>query len=263
RRWGITGEPFHQMQKPLDPAESMKHFVVPEGFELQLFASEPDLGGKPISMSWDERGRLWVCVTVDYPNNKQPDGQGHDRIVICDTTKGPAGADTFTVFAENWTLPTRPVFPQGAVIVHTPPATLFLKDNDGDGVADERRVLFTGWSLEDTHAGPSNLHYGLDNWIYGIVGYAGLEATIGGEHHRFIQGFYGSKPDGSKREFLRNTNNTSWGIGFSEEGILFGPTANGNPSVYMPIPNRYYESVRGWSSTVLMGIAGNPTFEPI
>jgi len=263
RQWGITGKPFPQMQKPLEPAESMKHFVTPEGFEIQLFASEPELGGKPISMNWDERGRLWVCVTVDYPNEKQLEGKGRDRIVICEDTKGTGRADKFTVFADKLSLPTSLMFYRGGVIVHQPPDTLYLKDNDGDGVADERRVLFTGWSTEDTHAGPSNLHYGLDNWIYGIVGYAGFNGVIGGEKHRFSQGFYRFRPDGSKLEFLRNTNNNSWGVGFSEEGILFGSTANGNPSVHLPIPNRYYESVRGWSSTVLRGIAGNPAFEPI
>jgi putative membrane-bound dehydrogenase-like protein len=263
RVWGITGEPFGQMQKPLDPAESMKHFVTPEGFEVQLFASEADFGGKPISMAWDERGRLWVCVTKDYPNSKQPEGKGHDRIVICEDTHGTGRADKFTVFADHLSLPTSLTFWRGGVIVHQPPDTLYLRDTNGDDVADERRVLFTGWSTEDTHAGPSNLHYGLDNWIYGIVGYSGFDGTIGGEHHRFSQGFYRFRPDGSKMEFLRNTNNNSWGVGFSEEGILFGSTANGNPSVHLPIPNRYYEAVRGWSSTVLPGIAGNPPFEPI
>ncbi|MGE5191013.1 MAG: c-type cytochrome, partial [Deltaproteobacteria bacterium] len=69
--------------------------------------------------------------------------------------------------------------------------------------------------------------------------------------------------DGSKLEFLRSTNNNSWGVGFSEEGILFGSTANGNPSEYMPIANRYYEAVRGWSSSVLAGIAESNKFEPI
>jgi putative membrane-bound dehydrogenase-like protein len=263
RQWGTTGEPFHLMQKPLDPDESMEHFVTPVGFEVQLFASEPDLGGKPISMNWDERGRLWVCVTVDYPNNKQPPGQGHDRIVICEDTKGTGRADKFTVFADKISLPTSLTFYRGGVIVHEPPQTLYLKDTNGDDVADERRVLFTGWSTEDTHAGPSNLHYGLDNWIYGIDGYSGFNGTVGGEKHRFSQGFYRFRPDGSRMEFLRNTNNNSWGLGFSEEGILFGSTANGNPSVHLPIPNRYYERVRGWSSTVLFGIAGNPAFAPI
>jgi putative membrane-bound dehydrogenase-like protein len=263
RTWGVTGQPFDKMQKPLDPAESMKHMVVPVDFEVQLFASEPDLGGKPIAMNWDERGRLWVCVTVDYPNNKQPEGEGHDKIVICEDTKHTGRADKFTVFADKLSLPTSLTFWRGGVIVTQPPQTLFLKDTNGDDVADERQVLFTGWHTDDTHAGPSNLRYGLDNWIYGIVGYAGFAGEVGGERHSFRQGFYRFRPDPLKMEFLRNTNNNSWGVGFSEEGILFGSTANGNPSVHLPIPNRYYESVRGWSSTVLPGIAGNAPIEPI
>jgi hypothetical protein len=119
------------------------------------------------------------------------------------------------------------------------------------------------------------LHYGFDNWVYGIVGYSGFEGEVGGEHVSFRAGFYrfklappqggqnGDEPGVSKLEFLRSTNNNSWGVGFSEEGVLFGSTANGNPSVYLPIPNRFYEAVRGWSSTVLGGIAGNPKFSPI
>src|SRR5581483_12448573 len=55
-QWGKTGEPFKKMQKPLEPAESIKHFVTPVGFRVELFASEPNFGGKPIAMNWDERG---------------------------------------------------------------------------------------------------------------------------------------------------------------------------------------------------------------
>jgi putative membrane-bound dehydrogenase-like protein len=261
--WGKTAEPIRKMQKPLDPAESLKHVVVPVGFEVKLFASEAQLGGKPICMNWDERGRLWAAVTRDYPNDRQPEGKGHDRIVVCEDTDGDGAADKFTVFADKLSIPTSLTFARGGVLVHQAPHTLFLKDTDGDGVADEQRVLFTGWSTGDTHAGPSNLRQGLDNWIYGMVGYAGYEGVVGGEKVRFSQGFYRFRPDGSRLEFLRNTNNNSWGVGFSEEGLLFGSTANGNPSVHLPIPNRYYESVRGWSASVLPGIAGNAPMYPI
>jgi putative membrane-bound dehydrogenase-like protein len=262
KQWGTTGEPITKMQKPLDPEESQKHLVTPVGFEARLFAADPDIR-RPICMNWDERGRLWIAETVDYPNNRQPAGKGHDRIVICEDTKGTGRADKFTIFADKLSIPTGFTFSRGGVIVVQAPHTLFLKDTNGDGVADERRVLFTGWGTSDTHAGPSNLHYGPDNWIYGIVGYAGFDGVVGGEHHRFGQGFFRFRPDGSKLEFLRSTNNNSWGVGFSEEGILFGSTANGNPSVHLPIPNRYYERVRGWSATVLRGIAGNAPIHPI
>ena len=263
KQWGKMGENIRKMQKPLDPKESQKHYIMPEGFELKLFASEPDLEGKPIAMNWDERGRLWVALTIDYPNELQPQGLGRDKIVICEDTNGDNVADKFTTFADKLSIPTSLIFANGGVIVHQAPDTLFLKDTNGDDKADERKVLFTGWSTGDTHAGPSNLNYGLDNWIYGMVGYAGFAGTVGDEKQSFRTGFYRMKSDGSKIEFLRNTNNNSWGVGLSEEGILFGSTANGNPSVHLPIPNRYYEKVRGWSSSVLEGIAGSAPIHPI
>jgi putative membrane-bound dehydrogenase-like protein len=188
---------------------------------------------------------------------------GRDKIVICEDTNGDNVADKFTTFADKLSIPTSLIFANGGVIVHQAPDTLFLKDTNGDDKADERKVLFTGWSTGDTHAGPSNLNYGLDNWIYGMVGYAGFAGTVGDEKQSFRTGFYRMKADGSKIEFLRNTNNNSWGVGLSEEGILFGSTANGNPSVHLPIPNRYYEKVRGWSSSVLEGIAGSAPIHPI
>jgi putative membrane-bound dehydrogenase-like protein len=272
---GQPRTPLKKMQKPLDPSESVKHMVTPVGFEAKLFVSERDLGGKPICMNWDERGRLWVAVTVDYPNDKQPEGQGHDRIIICEDTKGEGRADKFTVFADKLSIPTGFTFYRGGIILHQAPHTLFLRATKGNDVADARRVLFTGWSSGDTHAGPSNLHYGLDNWIYSMVGYAGFRGTIGAERQSFQTGFYrfkmGPSPGGAappdvavtKFEFLRNTSNNSWGVGFSEEGDLFGSTANGNPSVHMAIPNRYYESVRGWSSSVLGMISESAKFHPI
>lgn len=261
KRTGADG-PAMKMQLPLEPSESMKHMVTPVDFDIQLYASDPQIR-RPICMNWDERGRLWIAESVDYPNSLQPEGQGHDRIVILEDTKGTGKADKFTVFADKLSIPTSFTFARGGVVVHQAPHTLFLKDTNGDDVADERTVLFSGWSTGDTHAGPSNLMVGLDNWLYGIVGYSGFNGTIGGEKHSFRQGFYRFKPDGSKFEFLRGTNNNSWGIGMTEDGLLFGSTANGNPSVYMPIANRYYEQVRGWSSKVLSGIAGNAAMSPI
>src|SRR5262245_40202085 len=60
RTWGTLGEPIRKLQLPLDPAESMKHMRVPPGFDVELFASEPDIV-KPIAMAWDARGRLFIA----------------------------------------------------------------------------------------------------------------------------------------------------------------------------------------------------------
>ncbi|HEY1067488.1 MAG TPA: PVC-type heme-binding CxxCH protein, partial [Pirellulales bacterium] len=273
-KWGTMAEPLQKMQKPLSPEESMKHFITPVGFEVQLFVSEPELQGKPIAMAWDERGRLWVAESVDYPNELQEPGNGRDRIRICEDTNNDGKADKFTVFAEKLSIPTSLAFCRGGVIVHQAPDTLFLRDVTGDDVADQREVMFTGWATNDTHAGPSNLNFGADGFYYGQVGYAGFRGEIAGEQQSFRTGFYrflvevpaGAEPNAvpkvTKFEFLRNTNNNSWGVGLSEEDVLFGSTANHNPSVYMPIANRFYEAVRGGTSSVLGSIAADAHIEP-
>lgn len=253
----------NEMQKPLSPQKSQRRVVVPAGFTAEVFVSEPQIG-KPLAMTWDHRGRLWLAESVDYPNelNPQP-GQGRDRIRICEDTNGDGVADKFTTFAEGLSIPTSLLHANGGLIVHQAPHTLLLKDTNGDNVADERKILFTGWGTSDTHSGPSNLRYGLDNWIYSMVGYSGFDGTVGGEKHRFGQGMLRFRPDGSKLEFLRSTNNNSWGLGFSEEGLLFGSTANGCPSVFLAIPNRYYERVRGFASRGLESISPSNKFFPI
>ena len=255
------------MQQPLPPEESIKHFVVPEGFHVELFASEPDLGGKPISMTWDHRGRLWVCESYDYPNELQPPGQGRDRIRICEDTDGDGRADRFTVFAEDLSIPTAITHFRGGVIVQDGAETLFLKDTDSDDRADSRTTLLTGWNIRDTHGGVSNFRYGPDNWIWGMQGYNDSQPKAGeGEFQRFRMGFFRFKLDESdppqvvELEFIRSTNNNTWGLGFSEEGLVFGSTANANPSIYMPIPNRYYERVKGWAPQMLSNMADSYLF---
>ncbi|WP_439630992.1 PVC-type heme-binding CxxCH protein [Gemmata sp.] len=285
---GAKADPITKMQKPLSVEESVKHFVTPRDFEVKVFVTEDKLGGKPIAMNWDERGRLWVSVTVDYPNEMQPEGQGRDKIVVCEDTDGDGACDTVTTFADKLSIATSLLPYAGGLIVHQAPHTLFLKDTDGDGKADVRQVLFTGWATNDTHAGPSNLHYGFDNWIYGAVGYAGFNGVVNDEKVSFRQGFYrfkieskvgpavpaGAKPDNNedgrhsrpyvtKLEFLRSTSNNTWGLCFNEAGELFGSTANGCPIVHMPIPNRYYEKVKGLTPTVLQNIAPDNHIEPI
>ena len=271
KKWGVQGKPLNLMQAALSPQESMKHMVVPENFHVELFASEPDIGGKPICMTWDAKGRLWVAETYDYPNELQPPGGGRDRIRICEDTDHDGKADKFTVFAEKLSIPTSITFHNGGVIVQNAIETLYLKDTNGDDVADQRDVLFTGWAVGDTHGGVSNFQYGLDNWIWAMQGYNDSKPQRGpivanGEAAlpRFRQGFFRFRPDGSELEFIRSTNNNTWGLGISEEGLIFGSTANHNPSNFMPVPNRYYERVRGWTASLtLETIADTYKFEPI
>ncbi|MFM1794552.1 MAG: hypothetical protein RL642_937, partial [Bacteroidota bacterium] len=229
-------------QLPLSPEESMKHIQVPVDFKLELFAAEPNVM-HPIAISWDEKGRMYVLITQDYPNERKETG-GRDYILICEDTDKDGKADKFTKFADGLSIPTGMVFANGGLIVSQAPHMLFLKDTNGDDVADEKKILFSGFGTFDTHAGPSNLHYGFDNWIWGAVGYSGFKGVVGASKDTisFGQAFFRFKPDGSELEWMTSTNNNTWGFGFNETNDVFGSTANNSHGWYMAIPNRYFSS---------------------
>jgi putative membrane-bound dehydrogenase-like protein len=269
-KWGTQGKNLSLMQAPLPAEESQKHLVTPVGFEPKLFAHDPQLQGKPIAMNWDARGRLWVCETYDYPNELQPIGQGRDRIRICEDTDHDGAADKFTVFAEKLSIPTAITFYRGGAVVQDGVETVYLRDTNGDDVADDRIILMTGWGMGDTHGEVSNFQLGLDNWIWAMQGYNQSSPTFDGKPQAsFRQGFFRFRLEGEEEkvhvaeiEFIRSTNNNTWGLGISEDGIILGSTANHCPSVYMPIANRYYERVRGWGPQVLEMISDTHLFQP-
>jgi putative membrane-bound dehydrogenase-like protein len=222
-------------QFPLGIKGSMERTQVAPDLKLQLFAAEPDIA-KPIFLAWDERGRLWIAETRDYPHHVQPDGRGNDSIKICEDTDGDGRADKFTVFADHLNIPTGFVFSRGGIVVAQAPRFLFLKDNDGDDRADERREIMSGWGINDTHAQANNLHYGIDNWLYGAVGYSGFRGSVGGRDLQFMQGTYRLRPDGSALEFLHQFTNNTWGHSENQFGDQFGGTANNAPLFFGGIP---------------------------
>jgi len=227
-----------KMQDPLSPEESQKLMQIPIGFELQLFASEPDIVN-PMAMSWDEKGRLWIIEAMDYPNNfVELKGEANDRVKICEDTDGDGVADKFTVFADGLNIATSLTFANDGVIVSMAPHFIFLKDTDGDDVADQRDTLMTGWNKNDTHAGPSNLQYGFDNKIWGVTGYAGFNGLINGQRLAFGQGVYRFKPDGSDFEYLATTSNNTWGLGMTEDNNVFISTANNTHSAFYSMPEQ-------------------------
>ncbi len=267
-RWGTEADRVMKMPKPLDPAMSMKHMHVPEGFRVELFAAEPDIV-KPIAMNFDHRGRLWIIESVDYPNRLlgDPRADGNDRIKVCEDTDGDGVADKFTVFADKLNIPTSLLpYKDGALVVLAP-YIMHLRDTDGDGVCDRRDVVIGGFGRGDTHAVASNLHYGFDNWIWGVCGYSGGQARQGTDgkvlSQRFGQCVFRFKPDGSAFEVITPTSNNTWGLGFSENGDVFASTANNQHSVHVALPNRLYENVRGWHGVGSAGIADHANFHPI
>ena len=110
-------------QKPLSPADSLKYTQATMGWELQLFAAEPDIIN-PICLAWDERGRLWVAETTDYPNEVRPEG-GNDKIKILEDTDGDGRCDSVKIFADGLNIPTSLTFSNGGIVVAQAPHFLF------------------------------------------------------------------------------------------------------------------------------------------
>ena len=228
------------LQLPMSVKASMESTQVPADCELKLFASEPDIA-KPIAFAWDERGRCWVVETRDYPHGVNANGEGQDSVKICEDTDGDGKADKFTVFADKLNLPTGIVFARKGIIVAAPPKFIYLEDTNGDDKADKRETIIDCWGIRDTHAQASNLHYGFDNWIYGCVGYSGIEGMVGGKKHQFAMGTYRFKADGSAIEFLHQFTNNAWAHSYNDAGDQFGGTANGAPIFFGGIPATAYE----------------------
>ncbi len=236
-------DPAPKVQESLTPEQSMSLMQVPVGFELKLFAAEPDVVN-PIYMNWDERGRLWVIETVDYPNELKDDDIGDDRIKILEDTNGDGKADKFTIFADKLNIPTSFTFINGGIMVSCAPSFIFLKDTNGDDKADVRQDLLKGWGKWDTHAQASNLRYGIDNMLWGVVGYSGFYGKVGNDSLKFSQGVYRFTADGSKLEYLSTTSNNTWGLGFSEEFDVFISTANNTHTAFFGLPKRYFDKVK-------------------
>ncbi len=256
-------DPAPKYQMPLSPEDSKKLIQVPSGFDLELFASEPDIIN-PIDLNWDERGRLWVIETVDYPNTVREDkSTGDDVIKILEDTDQDGRADKVTIFAEKLNLPTSFTFWNGGIVVSEAPYFLFLKDTDGDDKADVKEIIMDGWGTFDTHAVASNLQNGIDNSIYGVVGYSGFKGTIYGQDFDFSQNMYRFDPKKKSFEVLTNTSNNTWGLGITEDNSLFASTANNTHSVFLGIPNKNMVGMEGIPAQGSLKIDGHYAMQPI
>ena len=132
--------------------DELKAFKIDPRFEVNLFAGEeqfPDIVC-PIQMRWDSRGRLWVSCSTTYPH-VYPGNEPNDKLVVLEDVDGDGRADKSTVFADDLHIPLSFEFGDGGVYVSEMPHLTFLKDTDGDGKADKRRIVLTGFGVEDSH----------------------------------------------------------------------------------------------------------------
>ena len=155
----------------LAPADAVKSFKMKKGFRIELAAGEP-LVNSPIAMAFDESNRLFVVEMRDYSELR--DEKPHlGRIRMLESTRGDGNFDKATVFADNLPWPTGVICYGGGIFVIATPDIVWLKDTNGDGRTDERKVVFTGFGSAaarlNVQALPNSLNWGLDNRIHGAT----------------------------------------------------------------------------------------------
>ncbi|WP_395743219.1 PVC-type heme-binding CxxCH protein [Prosthecobacter sp.] len=224
---------------PTRPEKAAEKIEVHPEFDLSLVASEP-LINKVMNVDWDEKGRLWVCETPEYPNGrrelnvekwkdsgswtKKYDRDPTDRISILTDTNGDGVMDKKHVFADKLELVTSFCFYKKGVIACAAPDIWYLEDTDGDEVADKRTVLYTGLGTGDTHAVINNLRWGLDGWVYATHGYSSGHVVSPDGKKDFGtdgSGVVRFRPDGSAFEQYSSRGGNTWGLDITWDGQVF------------------------------------------
>ncbi len=204
---------------PLSPAQAQAKMTVPEGFAVELVASEPDIVN-PVAMTFDERGRIWITESFEYP--RRSPGPGRDRIKVLEDTTGDGKADKVTIFAEGLNIPSGIAVGHGGVWVANAPDILFLQDTNGDGKADKQEVVVTGFGRQDTHELPNSLTWGPDGWLYGLNGvFNPAHVEYRGKTYDFTCTLFRIHPKTRDFELFCEGTSNPWGVAFDREGSAF------------------------------------------
>ncbi len=166
--FGFWSELFAQRnlsQVPIpDPQLEQATFTLAEGFEVNLFAADPQIA-KPIQMNFDERGRLWIVSSEIYPHIK-PGQEADDKVLVLEDRDRDGVSDQTTVFARGLLIPTGVLPGDGGVYVANSTDLIHFSDTDGDGQADRWRIVLSGFGTEDTHHLLHTLRWGHDGCLY-------------------------------------------------------------------------------------------------
>src|SRR5262249_33569791 len=219
----------------LAPDRAAQAMTVPEGFEVKLFAGEPDIV-QPIAMCLDERGGLWVAEGHCYPIRRKPkgpdspfvaDGVQGDRILIFEDTDGDGKFDKRTVFMEGLNLVSGLEVGFGGIWIGAAPYLLFVPIKEGeDRPAGPPQILLDGWHMEDTHETLNTFTWGPDGWLYGCHGVfthsrVGKPGTPDRERTRINAGIWRYHPTKHRFEVFAEGTSNPWGLDFDDHGQAF------------------------------------------
>ena len=210
----------------LKPAEAVKKMAIPDGFEVSIFAAEPDIA-EPIAFCFDHKGRIWVAENFNYRTRKNHTDEQVSRIQILEDTNGDGVFDKKKTFTDKLTFTSGLAVGHGGVFVGSPPNLTFIPDSDGDDKPDgPPQVLLDGWGIQDRHETLNSFIWGPDGWLYGCHGVF-TRSNVGKpnaaeESRQFIDGgIWRYHPVQKKYEVFARGLSNPWGFDFDDHGQGF------------------------------------------
>lgn len=219
------------------PLERALASIVPkQGFVVEVAAAEP-LVADPVAIDFGPDGRMWVAEMPDYYRYTNDEFAPHGSIQVLADSDGDGRYDEASTFCDGLRFPTDVLVWNKGAIVCDAPDVIYFEDADGDGNAETRKVLLTGFETHNAQARVNSLRWGLDNWLYGSCGifggkirtFAGKEIDLGGRDFRF-------RPDTG--EFEPATGSTQQGRARDDWGNWFG-CENSSLMDHYPMEDRY------------------------
>lgn len=244
----LAPPPLVAPTEALDPGREAAGFRLPAGFEAKLVVAEPDIA-KPMNLAWDDRGRLWVTDTLEYPYPAKPGAKPRDTLrVLSDFDPVTGRARKVSTFADGLNIPIGVLpLPSGKTtrcIVYHINQVLLLEDADGDGVAERRETLLEGFGSADTHGMTNSFTWAHDGGIHATHGFANdskvrdrtgrVLAMQSGHTYRFL-------PDGTGLELWTRGQVNPFGMARDDAGRLFTADCHSRP-LYSLIRGACYPS---------------------
>ncbi len=231
--------------QPLSAEQERAAFTLPPGFEIELVAAESEGIGKFVTVDWDIHGRLWSMTALEYPvdANESPEvakalysSIAKDKVVVFDAPNGP-GPHTPRVFAEGLAIPLGILPYKSGVYVQHGADIVFLSDTNGDGKADKREVILTGFGVQDSHLFPHQFTRAPGNWIWmaqGAFNYGKVKTSKGAEQQFDQTRMARFRYDGSEFDITSQGPCNIWGLVINAEGEAFIQEANDYGYPVMP-----------------------------
>lgn len=255
----FSGENFTANIRTTDartPEGERQGFKLPDGFEITLFASEPDID-KPINLAFDAKGRMWVTQSFEYPFPSEP-GKGKDKLTILEDTNNDGKADKFTVFEDTLNIPIGVLPLNDGAVAYSIPNIYRYTDANGDGKADSQKKLLGPFKTKDTHGMINNFVRGYDGWIHSCHGYTNRDTVAGadGDSISMISGnTFRFRSDGSRVEHTTDGRINPFGLVYDEMGYLYSTDCHTSP-LYQLIRDADYSQ---WGKEEGMGFGPDMT----